>query len=204
MTVKILFFAGSARKDSYNKKLAKFAHGYAASKGIQATFADLKDYPMPIYDGDLEDAEGLPENAVKFKKLVNEHDAFFISAPEYNGSLAPLLKNTLDWISRKHDTTPAGRDPYDGKVAAIVSASPGGLGGIRGLTHLRAMLGGGSSLRTIVIPNQMGLSQADKAFDDNGALKDEKQAATLYAIIDRLAEVAGALKTEITRQYNYT
>lgn len=194
MSVKILFFAGSARKESYNKKLAKAAYEYARTKNITATFADLKDYPMPIYDGDLEDESGLPEDAKKFKKLMNAHDAFFIVSPEYNGSITPLLKNTLDWASRMHDKTPENKDPYDGKVVALAAASPGGLGGSRGLPHLHAMLGGGSSLRCIVIPNRMTLPLADKAFDDTGKLKDEKQAATLHGVVDRLIEVTTALK----------
>ena len=191
MTVKILFFAGSLRKDSFNKKLAKAAYDYAKSKGADATFVDLKDYPMPILDQDEEAASGLPENAAKFKTLMASHDAFVIASPEYNGSISGVLKNTLDWVSRPGGK---GEDPYTNKIVALLGASPGALGGVRGLPQLRHMLGGGSSIRCLVLPNQMILPFADKAFDDNGKLKDEKQVKMLSDIIDRVIEVTTKLK----------
>jgi NAD(P)H-dependent FMN reductase len=187
MNVKILFFAGSLRKDSYNKKLAKAAHDYAQSKGAEVTFADLKDYPMPFMDEDLEKESGMPENAAKFKTLMASHDAFVIASPEYNGSISGVLKNTLDWVSRPGGK---GEDPFSKKIVALLGASPGALGGVRGLPHLRQILGGGSSLKCLVIPDQMILPYANKAFDDNGKLTDEKQVQMLQAVVDRVIEVA--------------
>ena len=190
MSAKILFFAGSARKDSVNKKLAKHAYDIAIEKGADASFADLKDYPMPIYDGDFEDEHGVPEQSLAFKKLFTEHDAIFIAAPEYNSSLAPLLKNTLDWISRTHEEDEPMLSAYNGKVAAIAAASPGGLGGLRGLVPLRMML---ENINVLVLPNQLAVGGAFKAFDDNGKLTDNGQVKTLTRIVERLIATTNKL-----------
>jgi len=138
---KLLFFAGSARKDSLNKKLAALAGELASEKGADVTIIDLKDFPMPLYDGDLEEEEGLPENAKRLKKLFIEQDGFFIASPEYNSSFSSLLKNTLDWISRPHEENEASLSAYRGKVAALGAVSPGALGGLRGLVPLRRTSG---------------------------------------------------------------
>jgi chromate reductase, NAD(P)H dehydrogenase (quinone) len=169
MVSKILFFAGSARKDSLNKKLARLAYNKAIAMGLEASFIDLKDYPMPIYDGDLEAESGMPDNAKKLQEIFIKHDAIFIASPEYNSSFSPLLKNSLDWISRQQF---AGQDSliaYQNKVASICAASLGMLGGIRGLVPLRLML---SNIGVTVLPTQVCVAQAHNEFDHNGHLKN--------------------------------
>jgi NAD(P)H-dependent FMN reductase len=180
---RLLFFAGSARKDSINKKLAKCAAELAREKGADVTFIDLKDFEMPIYDGDLEDEKGLPENARRLKQLFIDHDGFFIASPEYNSSFSPLLKNSLDWISRVGDENEKPMMAYSGKVAALAATSPGGLGGLRGLVSLRMMLG---NVGVTVIPKQAAIGSGFQAFNDDGGLVDEAQARMLESVIDAL------------------
>ncbi len=191
MSVKLLFLAGSARRDSVNKKLAQFACKQAEAMGVKAEFIDLKDFPMPLYDGDLEEAEGMPEHAERLKKLFIECDGFFITSPEYNSSFSALLKNALDWISRPSGEGEAPLIAYQGKVAAISAASPGGLGGLRGLVPLRMMLG---NIAVTVVPNQFALGGAFGTFDDQGDLKDDKQSAQLKNVVAQLVETTKALK----------
>ncbi len=176
MKVKILAFAGSTRKDSYNKKLVKIAAKAAEEAGAEVTFIDLKDYPLPLYDEDDEEASGLPEVALQLKKIFNEHHGLLIASPEYNSSISGTLKNTIDWVSRKAIENEANLQCFKGKVAVIMSASPGGLGGIRGLVHLRSIL---ENINVIVLPTQVTLPLAYEAFNDDGTLKDPaKQKAT--------------------------
>ena len=184
---KLLFLAGSARADSVNKKLAKCAAELAREAGAYVTFIDLKDYPMPIYDGDLEDESGLPEKAIALKALFAEHDGFFIASPEYNSSLAPLLKNALDWISRKHEEGEGNLVAFKGKVAAIGAASPGGLGGLRGLVPLRMMLG---NIGVMVVPTQVAISNAFDAFDADGKLVHEGSAKMLGNVVREFVATA--------------
>jgi chromate reductase len=189
MTVGILVFAGSARAGSLNKKLARAAAAAVKAAGAGATFVDLADYPMPLYDGDLETREGLPANARKLKDLFIAHQGLFIASPENNASVSALLKNTLDWISRQ-DGKESGLAPYQGKVAAITGASPGALGGLRGLTHLRAIL---QNLNVLVLSEQFALGHANEAFDESGGLKDAKQQAAVDALARKLVEVSARL-----------
>ena len=185
MSAKIICFAGSARKDSLNKKLAKAMAKLIENEAAEATFVDLNDYPMPLYHGDLEEADGLPESAAKLKQLFSEHDGFLIASPEYNGLFSPLLKNTVDWISRKGGSAEA----FHGKVAGIVSTSPGALGGLRGLIYVRAMLAG---LGIHVIPQQVALPKGAEAIDD-----DFNVIAEPYN--ERLAGMAKALVETTTK-----
>lgn len=168
---KILAFAGSTRTDSFNKKLVKIAVTGATEAGADVTVIDLRDYAMPLYDGDLEQKEGLPQNARKLKDLMLIHHGFLISSPEYNSSISGVLKNTIDWASRQSE----GEVPlacFKDKVAGIMSASPGGLGGLRGLVHVRSIL---ENIGVLVIPDQMAISKAHEAFNIDGMLKDKKQ-----------------------------
>lgn len=170
--VKILAFAGSTRKDSYNKKLVKIACKGAEELGAHVTYIDLHDYPLPLYDGDLEAEYGLPKNAIRLKALMREHDGFLISSPEYNSSISGVLKNVIDWTTRKE--LPEERDLvcYKNKVAMIMSASPSYLGGLRGLVTLRSILG---NIGVLVLPEQHSIAIAHEAFDENGNLLDEKK-----------------------------
>jgi len=190
MDVKVLAFAGSLRVGSFNKKLVKVAAEGARKAGAQVTILDLRDYPLPVFDEDLEREQGLPSNARRLKDIFLTHQAFLISAPEYNSSITAALKNAIDWISRPVP----GESPlncFDGKVAALLSASPGALGGLRGLVAVRSIL---SNIKVIVLPDQLAISKAHEAFQEDGTLKDPKQQAAVEAIASRLVGVAGKLK----------
>ena len=188
---KLIFFAGSTRRESVNKKLAKQASEMAKGMGADITFIDLAHYDMPIYNGDYEDEHGLPEKALDLKLMFEEHDGFFICAPEYNSSLTPLLKNTLDWVSRPHREGEGTLTAIKGKVAGLSSASPGGFGGMRGLVPLRMMLG---NIGVTVTPTQACISGAYRAFDDNGKLKDDNNEKMLKAAVEEFVKTAKKLK----------
>ena len=189
MAARILVFAGSARAGSLNKKLARVAAAAVRAAGAEATFIDLADYPMPLYDGDLEAREGVPAGARKLKDLFIAHHGLLIVSPENNASVSALLKNTLDWISRQ-DGSESGLVPYQGKVAALAGASPGALGGLRGLTHLRAIL---QTLTVLVLSEQVALGRAHEAFNEDGSLKDAKQQAALAALAKKLTDLCARL-----------
>ena len=182
---KILAFAGSTREGSFNKQLLKLAAAAASKAGGDVQVIDLRDLPLPIYDGDLESREGLPENARKLKQLFISHQAILISSPEYNSSVSGVLKNTIDWLSRP---VPGEKSLgcFEGKVAGLLSASPGQLGGLRGLVHLRAILG---NIKVLVLPDQASIPKANEAFDASGALKDPKQHQAVETVARRLVEV---------------
>ncbi|MCF6285677.1 MAG: NAD(P)H-dependent oxidoreductase, partial [Candidatus Hydrogenedentes bacterium] len=166
---RILAFAGSTRSDSLHKKLAQAAADGAAAAGAAVTVIDLQDYPLPLFDEDLEAAEGLPENAAKLREVFMAHDGLLIASPEYNGSLSAVLKNMIDWLSRRQgDEAPL--ICFKEKVALLLAASPGGLGGLRGLRHLNTILHG---LQVIVLPEQKAIPGAFALFDDKG-ITDEK------------------------------
>jgi len=189
VATKILCFAGSLRKDSFNKKLAKLAATKAEAAQATVTYVDLKDYPMPIYDGDIEASEGIGDNAKKIKALMKDHQGFIISCPEYNSSITPVLKNTIDWASRPLEGE-KGLECFKGKVVALFAASPGKLGGLRGLVTVRAIL---ESIGVICIPDQFSVAMAQEAFDSDGNLKDAKQMAEVERISKRLVEVTTLL-----------
>ena len=170
---RILAFAGSARRDSYNKKLVRVAAEGARRAGAEVTLLDLRDLPLPLYDADAEAADGLPPNAVELKRLMLAHQGLLIASPEYNSSISPLLKNAIDWASRPAPGE-AALACYAGKVAGLVSASPGALGGLRGLVTVRSILG---NIRVLVVPEQVAVPKAAEAFDEQGGLVDARQRA---------------------------
>ncbi len=186
---RILAFAGSARDGSFNKKLIRIAADGARDAGAAVTLLDLRDYEMPIYDGDLEESSGLPENAVRLRSIFAEHDGLLIAAPEYNSSITPLLKNVIDWVSR-----PAGDDAMlkyiAGKTAALVATAPGALGGLRGLVHVRQILG---NIQVTVLPNQATIPGARSAFTEDGNLADEGQQKAVKAVGAALAKVTAKI-----------
>ena len=187
----LLFLPGSAREGSFNKRLARLGVDIAHANGIAATFADLGDYPMPIYDGDLETASGAPANAVKLKALMAVHSGILIVAPEYNAGVTPLLKNALDWVSRVRTD---GEEPlavFKTRVFALASASPGRLGGLRGLTAVRQTLELG--VGALVLPDQLAVSGAGDAFDERGHLKDGNQHSAYKSLIEKLARASRVL-----------
>jgi NAD(P)H-dependent FMN reductase len=189
---RILAFAGSARRESFNKRLIRLAAEAARQAGADVTLIDLAEYPLPLFNQDLEAEAGLPENAVALKTLFLEHDGLLISSPEYNSSITPLLKNALDWVSRQVPGE-ASLAAYKGKVAALVAASPGKLGGLRGLAHLRSILG---NIGVLVLPDQLAVPNADQAFTAEGRLKDERQQATVERISRTLVEITRKLKSQ--------
>lgn len=193
-STRLLFFAGSAREGSLNKRLARLAHDVAEANGIPATFADLGDYPMPIYDGDLEASEGPPANASKLKALMSVHHGVFIACPEYNASITPLLKNSLDWVSRVKDEGGAPPTVYKTRVFALGSASPGALGGFRSLMAVRQTLELG--LGALVLPDQIAVGMATDAFDENGHLKDKALMGLLKSVVEKLARAAHVMRGE--------
>ncbi len=190
MKVKIVAFAGSGRKDSFNKKLVAIAAAGATEAGADVTLIDLADYPMPLFDQDLEGEDGIPESALAFKRLLIEHDALLIASPEYNSAFSPLLKNAIDWASRAESKDEPPLKAFRGKSAAILAASPGALGGLRGLVFLRMLL---ANLGVTVIPDQQTVAKAFQAFDAEGALADERKHKAVLALGRKLAEVAARL-----------
>jgi NAD(P)H-dependent FMN reductase len=195
---KVLVFAGSTRTGSLHGKLAALAARELRNAGMAVTLADLRDYSMPLYDGDAEAAQGLPPNATRFQELVRDHDALVVASPEYNGSFSALVKNTIDWISRPA----AGQPPlavFRGKPAALVSASPGPGAGRRGLRHLRELL---EMIGMQVLPAQVSVARALEAFDESGNLvRPEDQAAlrelteqVVQAVRERTLAGAGAAR----------
>jgi chromate reductase, NAD(P)H dehydrogenase (quinone) len=186
---KILAFAGSTREASYNKMLVKIAAQGARAAGAEVTYIDLRDLPMPLFDEDLEANEGMPANARQFKDLMLAHQGLLIASPEYNSSITAVLKNAIDWASRPYPNEPM-LAAFNHKVAAIMSASPGGLGGLRGLVHLRSILG---NIKVLVLPDQTAISRAFEAFDDDGNLKDPQQQKAIEDLGAKLATVLAKL-----------
>ena len=189
--IKLLAFAGSTRRDSLNRKLIQAATAIAQEAGAEVTLLDLNEYPMPLYNGDLEAKEGLPESALCLKSVFKAHDTLMIASPEYNSSVPPMLKNTLDWVSRDWHGE-SGLLPYQNKLAAIMAASPGALGGMRMLPHLRQIL---NTLGVMVLPGQFALAHADQAFDETGLKSPQR----LESLIQELIKTATALTRRPTR-----
>jgi chromate reductase len=186
---RVLVFAGSTRADSFNRKLARATAEALVRTGVEVTVADLRDYPMPLYDGDREAAGGIPPLAKAFKELLRSHDAFAIASPEYNGSFPALVKNVIDWASRPEPGEKS-LAVFRGKTAALVSASPGPGGGVRGLRHLRELL---EMIGVTVIATQVTVPRAGDAFDSDGRLVRQ-------ADFDAIAKVPSDLSAAVTGQ----
>jgi NAD(P)H-dependent FMN reductase len=185
---KILVFAGSIRTGSFNARLAALAAKELALRDVEATRISLADYPLPIYDGDLEAQTGPPDNAFKLKRLMGAHHGVFIASPEYNASVTQLLKNALDWISRVREGAEPALAAYRNRAFAIGAASNGTLGGYRSLMALRQVLTLGCG--ALVIPEQVAVREAASGFDEQDNLRDERAAAHLKAVLTRLVEAA--------------
>jgi NAD(P)H-dependent FMN reductase len=187
---RILAFAGSTRTESLNKKLCAIAARAVEQAGAQLTTVDLRDYAMPLYDGDLEAESGLPERAKALKELMKAQDGFVIVSPEYNSSIPGVLKNTIDWVSRPEPDEPP-LAAFNGKVAALMSASPSALGGLRGLFALRAVM---QNIGVIVVPELVTVKGAPDAFDESGELREESLRDRVTAVAERLVELAGRVR----------
>ena len=185
-SVKILAFAGSARKSSINKVLVNEAARIAEEQDACVTLADLADFPADVYHGDDEEKNGVPKTMQKFKALLASHHAFIIATPDYNGGITPLLLNVFSWASRPEgDEEP--KSVFAGKPVAIMAASPGGLGGIRAISRLREML---ADLDCMVIPGFVTIGNAYEAFNDQGRLKSEQTRTIMSNMIDKLIVIA--------------
>lgn len=183
---RILAFAASTRRESFNQKLLEIAVAGAKKAGVTVTSIELKDYPMPIFDQDMQIQQGLPPAAQALKQLLLSHDGVLIASPEYNSAFSPLLKNLIDWTSRAESEQEKPLAAWKGKTAAILSASPGARGGVRGLVFLRMLL---ANIGLLVIPEQETIPFARKAFEENGQLKDPAQQAAVERLGHQLAVI---------------
>lgn len=192
--IHLLVLCGSARAGSLNRKLAAVAGEAARQDGANVTELDLRALALPIYDGDIEAGSGVPAGAQALLDAVLACEAMLIVAPEYNGFPTPLLINSLDWTSRvaAADGLPSGLAAMGGKVVGVMSASPGPTGGMRSLGFARQFLH--NTLGMLVVPEQLALVQAGKAFDEQGALIDPKQQQGLRRVVASVLRVAGALQ----------
>jgi chromate reductase, NAD(P)H dehydrogenase (quinone) len=184
---KILVIPGSLRSGSHNAKLAMAAAYEFAQAGVDVTRISLGDYPLPIYDGDLQAKSGVPKNAVNLKRMMGAHHGVLIVTPEYNSSIPPLVKNTIDWITRVQDPHESRGQVFREKPFAIAAASEGRFGGASALAALRLIL---TACHATVVPNQLALSYADQAYDDMDRLKKEADIEALKALVTQLIEVS--------------
>jgi len=182
-TPHLIAFAGSLRADSYNKLLVNNAADLARANGAEVTVIDLKEYPLPIFDEDLEKELDSPE-LTQLRKLFSSANGLLIASPEYNGSFSSVLKNTLDWLSRPaqdQSYSPA----YGQFTVGLMATSPGGLGGIRGLSHIRELM---SNLGSLVVPNQIAVGASYEAFDDKGKLANGAMSDRLEALVKQVIQ----------------
>lgn len=187
MSAKILVFAGSIRKGAFSGHMAEAASRELSAQGAEVSEISLADYPLPIINEDLEKEEGIPENAIKLGRLLAAHDGLIICSPEYNASIPPLLKNTLDWVSRISKDGDKPLKPYAGLTVGLCSTSNGAFAGMRGLYHLRAVL---MAVGAQVITEQCSVGGAAEAFNGDGTLKNERSAKMLTALCKSLIERA--------------
>jgi len=185
---KILIIPGSNRTGSYNVRLAALAAKELTMMDVEVTRISLVDYPLPLYDADTDANVGQPENALKLKKMIQAHHGIFITSPEYSASVSPLLKNTIDWVSRVRERGDPTYAAFKNRAFAIASASPGRAGGLRSLMALRQILELGCG--ALVIPEQLAVSAADTAFDSMDNLDDMRLTNLLRGELTRLIEVA--------------
>jgi NAD(P)H-dependent FMN reductase len=192
VTPRILLFAGSIRTGAYSGKVADCAQKELALQGAEVTRISLADYPLPIMDQDLEREKGVPENAYRLARLIATHDAVLVCTPEYNGSMPPLLKNAIDWVSRisRDDGRPL--NPLPGKVAGICSSSNGHFAGIRSASHLRQVL---SHIQMEVIAPQVSVPYGAEAFAEDGSFKEERLSKGMTRLCRTLIEHARLLST---------
>jgi NAD(P)H-dependent FMN reductase len=188
-TPSVLAFSGSLRKNSWNSRLVRFAADGARAAGADITVIELRDHRVPLFDQDLEAESGKPAEARELKRLMIEHDGFLIASPEYNSSISGVLKNVIDWVSRPDEDKT--RSPFRGKVVGVMSASPGALGGVRGLPHVRAILG---NLGCLVLPDQVSIPRIHEAFGDDDRLTEERSAQKVLGLGRAVAETIAKLR----------
>jgi NAD(P)H-dependent FMN reductase len=185
--LKILVIPGSLRTGSHNARLAAAAAYQFVQAGAEVTRISLADFPLPIYDGDLQSKSGVPKNAINLKRMIGAHHGVLMVTPEYNSSVPPLVKNTIDWVTRVQDANEARGQVFRGRAFAIAAASEGRLGGSRALAALRLIL---SACHAMVIPNQLALSFAGDAYDDMDRLKHSADIEALNALVRQLIDIS--------------
>lgn len=183
-TPRILAFSGSLRRASFNHRIVQVAANAAEAAGAQVTRIRLADFPLPVFDEDLEAASGLPEHAVRLKDLFREHHGLLIGCPEYNGSITAALKNAIDWVTRPQEGHPS-MDCFTGKFAGLVAASPGGLGGIRGLVPVRSLLSG---IQCTVIAAQAAVPKVHEVLAEDGSMTDDRSRGMVEGVGRTLGE----------------
>jgi chromate reductase len=188
--LKILVIPGSLRTGSLNARLAATAAYEFTHAGADVTRISLADFPLPIYDGDLQNKSGVPKNALNLKRMMSAHHGVLIVTPEYNSSVPPLVKNTIDWVSRVQDGQESRGQIFRERPFALAAASEGRLGGTRALAALRLIL---SACHATVIPNQLALSFASEAYDDMDRLKQPADIEALAALVRQLTEVSQSM-----------
>lgn len=194
MIPRILVFAGSIRTGAYSGKTADAAARELALQGAEVTRISLAEYPLPIMDQDLEKEEGIPENAMRLGRLIGQHDGLLIATPEYNASIPPLLKNAIDWVSRISRDGDRPMKPFQGKIAALCSSSPGKFGGMRAIAHLRPIC---MNVGLEVITPQCSVGSAASAFDDDGNLTDERSRNLMEKTCRTLCQHAALLSARV-------
>jgi chromate reductase, NAD(P)H dehydrogenase (quinone) len=185
--LKILVIPGSLRSGSLNARLAAAAAYEFAQAGVEVTRISLGDFPLPIYDGDLQTKSGVPKNAINLKRMIGAHHGVLIVTPEYNASVPPLVKNTIDWVTRVQDAQETRGQVFRERAFAIAAASESRLGGTRSLAALRLIL---AACQATVIPNQLALSFASEGFDDMDRLKHPADVEALGALVRQLIDVS--------------
>ena len=188
---KILVIPGSLREKSYNVRLAALASKELILADVDVTRISLVDYPLPIYDADSAEKSDPPQNAVKLKRLMSAHQGVFIASPEYNASIAPLIKNTIDWISTVRERGDPPLAAYQNRVFALGGASPGSSGATHSLLALRQVLAVGC--RALVIAEQVTVPNAEQAFDEMDELTDTRAAGELKVVVRKLVDTARLL-----------
>jgi NAD(P)H-dependent FMN reductase len=185
--LKILVIPGSLRTGSLNAKLAAAAAHQFAQAGADVTRISLDDFPLPLYDADLQTKSGVPKNAINLKRMISAHHGVLIVTPEYNSSVPPLVKNTIDWVTRVQDVQEARGQVFRERAFAIAAASESRLGGVRALAALRLVL---TACHATVIPNQLALPFASEAYDDMDRLKHPADSEALGALVRQLIDVS--------------
>jgi chromate reductase len=183
--LKILVIPGSLRTGSLNARLAAVAAREIAQAGAEVTRISVSDFPLPIYDGDLQARSGIPKNAVNLKRMIGAHHGVLVVTPEYNASVPALVKNTIDWVSRVQDPHESRGQVFRERAFAIAAASGGRLGGTRALSALRLIL---TACHATVVPNQLALSFAEDAYDDMERLKHPADIEAMQAMVRQLIE----------------
>jgi NAD(P)H-dependent FMN reductase len=194
MVPRILVFAGSIRAGAFSGRTADAATKELALQGAEVTRISLADYPLPIMDQDLEREKGIPENAMRLGRMIAAHDGVLVASPEYNSSIPPLLKNSLDWVSRIRRDNSRAFAPLSGRVFGLCSSSDGGFGGVRGLYHLRAVL---MACHAEIITPQCSVPRASEAFDEGGAFREERLRQSMETVCRTLVERAQMLSTRM-------